>query len=403
MVLNGASSEYQRNTITPTAVNPGTNNITTGFEEGGYANIDGANANYEFYERIIYSGVHSLNEKKMILSYIQHRYAQDFGISHLPDYPFGERFDNNLKNSVVINPNVGFNQRSAFGEFEFNTTDDFILLKAKRTLYGFFPQYSHITVFENDVFLKTVDITVDQLQVVVPLSSGNKKITLVESLLSSPSMGHVNTIGTFLTSVKARNFSKVNESLHSDKIIFMGDSITVGGEASIPATQGYSRLFKIENGKNVAVLGYGYGTLQNFTGTTPLTTQTIGWITQLFANTTTSKKLVIAMGTNDWGLTGILSAGWETLYGQFLDAVHLADNSIKIYCISPLNRTGEDQRLIDFRTGISNAVNTRTSFCTYINGNGILSVPTDFTVGGVHPTTAGHKKYKDSIYPIIYP
>lgn len=306
-----------------------------------------------------------------------------------------ERYNPVFNNSVTLSIEPNYNIRNAFSEFEFYTTDTSITIQADSTIKSLFPQYAQIAVFEDDVYSGVYLIT-DKNDVEITLSAGNKKVTLVEGLTTMPI---TDMLGTYLTSIKAENFTKNNQGNVDTKCCFIGDSITVGGNSSIPQKEAFGRLFKIENSKEVAILGYGYATLKDFAETQLLVDNTVTDLLNLLSNSS-EKKLVIALGTNDYGLDSTPPATFAEWYANFVDSIHASDNSMEIYCISPLRRSGDPTLLANYRIEIETICSSR-SYTTYINGYDILLL-TDL-VDGVHPTTAGHKKYKDAIYNIIYP
>lgn len=290
-----------------------------------------------------------------------------------------------------------YNIRNPFSEFEFYTKDELIQIKANPTFYANYPTLSTIVVFENDVYKSSHQITSADKIVEIPLSAGNKKVTLVESGTSTAGTSTIK--GTYLISVRAVNFTKNNHGIVASKTVFLGDSITVGGNSANPQKEAFARLFKVENSKEVAVLGYGYARLKDFAETTLKINDTVSKLVTLLSNAT-EKKLVIALGTNDYGLDSTAAATFGTWYANFVDAINVADSNIQIYCVSPIRRTGDPALLADYRTEINTICSIRL-FATHINGYDILLL-TDMA-DGVHPTTAGHKKYKDAIYPVIYP
>jgi hypothetical protein len=314
-----------------------------------------------------------------------------------------EKFDNVLSNSLVLYNSDGFDKKIVAGKFEFNTTNQNIIIKTQPTIYSAYPQWAQISIFENDVFKEVISITDSQPRVAT-LSAGSKKVSIVESMVASATSDELNVVGTFLTSVLASNFTKVNEGSVSEKIIFMGDSITSGGNSTIPEAQGFGVLFRIENSKNVNIYAYGNACLgSGFAGTSPLVTRTVNHIISMFANVTTTKKLLIALGTNDWGVTHSSAANFNTWYGNLLDAIHVADPIINIWCLSPILRTdgNENATLDDYRTDIGTLCAARSGYATHIVGKTILSAG---DLGdGLHPTNAGQKKLKDAIYAIMYP
>lgn len=296
-------------------------------------------------------------------------------------------FDTDFINSV----NYGAGIRSAGSEWHFKYNDTYLGIRVNPTLYGTFPQFTQISIIIDGEHWQT-DFFTDTSLHEYTLPAGSKIVQLIESVISKPS----NIIGTFITEVKLNSykFTKINESSVSEKVVFLGDSITVGANADTPSLEGYPYLFKYQSNKEVGVLGYGYGTVKDFAETTPKITATVAHITEMFSNVVTTKTLLIALGTNDFALDSTPAATLKVWFGNLLDAINTADSDIDIHCLSPLIRSSDGALLDQYRTDIGDLCSTR-DYCTHIAGKTILT--TGDLDDGVHPTTAGHKKLKDNL------
>ena len=109
-----------------------------------------------------------------------------------------------------------------------------------------------------------------------------------------------------------------------------------------------------------------------------------------------SNTLIIALGTNDYGLPKCSAADFETYYADLLVAINAARPTITIKCLTPYDRGTETANsygntLDDYRTAISNAASGK-GYASVVSGKSILTVPTDFNTDVLHPTTAGHSK-----------
>jgi head-tail adaptor/lysophospholipase L1-like esterase len=388
-IFNGATSVNYDNGVKFTG-NVGTWNITTGWCEGTYDSNLVAAQNYDFYCRIIFSGVHDYATTQKIIRYLSNVYATDFGEN--------ERLDTVFDNAITYSTSGGeFERRSSYSEFSFNTTDTTIYVTANPRIST--PSYARLSVYIDDDFYSDVYYTTWAEQAIT-VPSGNKKVTLVESMNALSSYA-----GTHITSVVAKNFTKVNNGNIAEKIVFIGDSIAVGDGATNPEREGFARLFRTNDDKQEAFYAYGAATLNAIASKAGYITTTVGYVTTLFSNVTTTKNLLIEMGTNDAG-AGVAHATFKTWYGNLLDAIHAADATIKIYCLSPLNRTdgAAEALLVDYRTDIGDLCTARAAYCTHINGNGIINpaLPAD-SADGLHPTTAGHLKVYNAVNTVMYP
>lgn len=298
-------------------------------------------------------------------------------------------FDDNFINSVVYSNETGYNVRSAFSEWRFNYSGTYLGLKVKPEMYASFPLYSTIQIIINGSYYQSVQFT-DESLIELTLPAGGKVISLIEGALNYSSGWK----GTFLTEIwLSRNVFSKNIPTPTQKIVFLGDSITSGFKPTNPQEGTYSRLFSSDGGFSVAVLGWGNGKLEDYAGTSGLITSTVSNITSLFSGVTT-KSMFILVGTNDWAVATPYTTfiGW---YEDLLDAINLADSSITINCISPLARSGDNSALDDYRTAIDTMCSTR-SFATHIAGKTILIYPDDFE-DIVHPSNSGHLKLYNAI------
>lgn len=301
-------------------------------------------------------------------------------------------FDGEFINSIEYSPGV----RNVASEFSFNYSGTEIKIKTNPTIASSYVNRALVTVLINGVFDQNV-MTLDTSYVSVTIPSGAKKVTLIESTLSMIS-GTLR--GTFITDVQVKpyNYSKINEISVSEKFVFIGDSITIGGNSYTPAVDSYARLFAMNDDKEVAVLGYGSGRLYHFASDPTRLTNTISTIIQMFSNVTGRKVLTIALGTNDFGLAATPLSTFQGWYSDFLNAVNAADSDIEIFCISPLLRTGETSLLGDYRVGINTECSNRI-YTTYVSGPDMVSVGN--LNDGLHPDNTGHIEFNTNYKPII--
>jgi lysophospholipase L1-like esterase len=390
-IVNGASSIFRQGNEEISG-NGGANTLK-GIEWGGYANADAACCECLGYEVVGYSGIVSLENQVKISRALCVKYAVNDR----------QKYDGLLHNSVEYTDKITYKIRSAHSEFKFWYGDTTFSVKAKSTVAGVDASFAYLSVFVNDVYNQRIQFLVaDTGFKTITVPAGYKKITLVESLTTRSGVDAGDVEGLFIQDILAEeSFKKIPIINVAEKLVFLGDSITVGATADNPSSEGYSRLFAVENLKEVAVLGWGYGKLKHFATDAPTIVTTVGYITTAFSNVTTTKKLIIALGTNDWGLDTTAAATIKTWYGNLLDAINVADSDIHVYCISPLKRLTDPALLEAYRIAISEVCTARPAYTTYINGYPLLEL-TDMS-DNVHPTTAGHKKLKDAIYTTICP
>jgi len=301
-----------------------------------------------------------------------------------------EKFDSTLNNSVTLEVKDGYNVRNGFGELKFNYSGDYLRLKANPT------NPLNVYVYVDGAFHQYVNFPTWRYRTVL-LPPGQKIVTLVEAgiTLFTP-----NIIGTFITSILAdSSYSRIPEGAVTDKIIFLGDSIANSSSTMNSIANILPMRFRYSDNKNVASLGYNASRLAYFVGAK--LSNTVSNIVALFANVTTTKKLVIELGTNDWsGATDAVA--FTANYISLVEAVHAADPSITIYCLSPIYRTDENAIMDAFRSAIATICADRNTYCTHIAGKTICSYPSDY-IDGVHPNDAGTLKLRNAIYAVAYP
>tara|TARA_R110000868_G_scaffold5086_1_gene31456 strand:+ start:4198 stop:5379 length:1182 start_codon:yes stop_codon:yes gene_type:complete len=233
----------------------------------------------------------------------------------------------------------------------------------------------------------------------------------------------------------------------TNRLMILGDSISVGGNAASEALLGYAGLMKRGltcqlgtspwRGAWAGGTAYSIGDLVSSgkliwraltanTGVTPVSgtdwayygyngTVTL-WRTWGFkriaddwsssgdrtANaaliqTANPTQIVVLLGSNDYAtVPNTTLANFQTYYEGMLDAIHAVLPSLKITCVSQILRGTDGANSIgvtaaQYRTVISDAVTARSGWTVppvYVDGQPIC-VSGDLA-DGVHPTTAGH-------------
>lgn len=394
MLFNGASSKFIIDNNTPITGDFGSANMG-GFSWGG--KITGSScANIVGYCTIISRVLLSTQNETDIYNYLVEKYINTLT----------EKFDGVLENSILIEDKTTWKIRNEIDKYSFNYDGNIIRIKVKPTLYGVtgypsFPNLLGIAVFVNDQYYKLVSFTDENYETVfLPVGAG-KKITLVEGAEEMSALG---ICGTFITFLLAdSSYSKINEVVSSERLVFIDDSIlSFPCKNATPQIHSIPALFRIENNKDVANYGWSKGKLSEFASSAGLINTTVANIVSLFS-TSTNKKLIIALGTNDYGIDSMTAATFETQYTGLIDAIHAADATIKIWCISPILRSDakEDATLDDYRTRVGTICTARSTYCNHIAGKSILTYPDDY-YDTLHPSIAGSKKYKDAIHLAIY-
>lgn len=283
---------------------------------------------------------------------------------------------------------IRYFQTSAFASVDLQTTADALQIAAYSSIYQAFPSFSEIGVYVNGVFNQSIPVTTSSVVADVFLPSGDKVVSLVNGLQSKPST----LIGSFVGVIKSSApVTQVNLT-PTNRILLYGDSITVGGNATVATRDGWGMLLRNAYRPNsVAFEAWGYRSLYDDAATTEA-------INAFVANLATyaPQRIWLAIGTNDYGLNKWSAASFGAAYAAVLDAIHAALPSATVICQTPLVRSSEaansyGSTLGDYRSQIVSAQSARPSFTTFVDGTGILL--TSDLQDGAHPTTSGHAKY----------
>jgi hypothetical protein len=304
---------------------------------------------------------------------------------------YGTNINSLFKNSVTVNY-----IRNPFSEFSFNYTGTRIKVKGISTIAS---PFNHLTILVNGDYFGILNYNTFNVQEWkdVLLPAGNKGITIVEGATSMPGTSN---LGTWLTGllVDSSKYIKYPYTHDDEKILFVVNSIGVGDRTTNPATMSFTKLFNTENNKEVIVYGWGYNKLMRLDSTQVLQDTTVNRFDRLLGSAL-YKKIVIMLGTNDYGLKSTPADTFGKYYGKLLDAIHIKIPTAHIYPLSPIYRYGETSLLADYRSKIDSVSLAKNDYCTYLNPYSALTYPTDYN-DIIHPNTAGHKKLKDYIYPI---
>jgi lysophospholipase L1-like esterase len=195
----------------------------------------------------------------------------------------------------------------------------------------------------------------------------------------------------------------------NQRLVVWGDSISVGSLADISA-HGCFQLIRQDlttwNGR-VSMLTAEGASLRGYFSIDSTFTVLAQWLLNL-ANEVTpgGKRLVaIAMGHNDWSVVSQWAniAAFQTSYGVLVDALHTLEATLTIIAMSPITSQNETVagpsgfNLPAVRTAISSVAATRP-WLVYVDGSqsfgGAPALGLSDLADGVHPTTAGHAKWK---------
>ena len=291
-----------------------------------------------------------------------------------------------FENSITYTPGTYYNIKSTTSQFSFTTTATTFSIKGEPV-----GTRDDIAILINGVYSQTVAIT-EGVWSKVTVAGGSKVVTLVEPRVSGTAFSTCTLSGL---QVDPSLYTRTNPSNVAERFVFLGDSIAQGALGTNEFTDGYAQLFKYTDSKNVSIIGYAGAALKQLAEASLDRAETVSWVTDAFSDTTTTKKLVIGLSTNDHDL-GRTAANITTWGGDLLDDINTADSSIQIFVLGPTTKSTEDSLLDDYRTALSDLCTTR-AYCTYIELKTVLTYPGADFGDTIHPSTAGHVKIHDFI------
>lgn len=305
--------------------------------------------------------------------------------------------------SAVFTPETTYHYGSTFSHIDVITSATDFFVGISSPVYDYYPDYAAIGVYVNGSFNQQIDATISSMnEYYVSLPAGSKTVSFVHGLQTSNS----GIKGSFVTSIRANQSMAQVGGQVSDCLLFYGDSITAGSDAS-PITQNAYPLL-IRSAINTL-----------FNGVPPLAVEAWGGRSlyedcvdaparAAFVSTIAAYDPVIfymTIGTNDYGLNLWTAANFGTAYAALLDALHAAMPDLYIYCQSPIPRAvetanGIGSTLEDYRDAIAAAVVGRTAFCEFVDGTSFVEL--DDIPDGVHPNTAGHASYATNVATTVF-
>jgi len=292
---------------------------------------------------------------------------------------------------MVQSDETTYKTHTALSRFKFTTDATILKIKVRSTLYDATPSlYGYVVVYVDAV--RTNYKFTDSNYKRIILAPGTKVIQIIEEGTSIPS--GTTQLGTYITSVLTNGATNtIDYADPANRRTFLGDSISVGASATY-MFDGWTTLFR-QAGASMNNYGWGYNSIFDVASTAGKRTTTVSFINSLMDGSS-SNTLIIALGTNDYGLPKCSAADFETYYADLLVAINAARPTITIKCLTPYDRGTETANsygntLDDYRTAISNAASGK-GYASVVSGKSILTVPTDFNTDVLHPTTAGHSK-----------
>lgn len=297
-------------------------------------------------------------------------------------------------------PDADFVRTSAFANTTWTTRATVLKIQHTNDIYTSYPQYADLVVNVDGAFYQQIVAGANGLGTsTVFLPAGNKTIEIVCGLQSRPGVVGSTVFGMFPISFASNAPMERVTVSQSNRLVIYGDSISVGGNTSIAARDGWAMKIRSAAPYPVGVEGFGFRALNDdcsdSTARAAFVAKIVAW---------NPAKLWIAIGSNDYGLNRWSAASFGTAYAALLDDLHAALPSMAIYCQTPVvrateNANGSGSTLGDYRTQISTAVSSRSAWATLVDGTAIMT--TGSLVDGVHPGDAGHVLFANYVKTVL--
>lgn len=206
-----------------------------------------------------------------------------------------------------------------------------------------------------------------------PLPAGKKRVTV-----TLPS--HVPGV---IRSVELSDGATVEPCLHDLRVLFLGDSITQGWES---LRDSYSYTYIVTRHLNAEALNYGLGG-SRFSAAT---LEDVGFDADI---------VFISYGTNDYTFYPSMQVLKDECTA-YMDAVRRLYPHSKVFCISPIWRSGGEQRLATGTLDECREVIIREAEkrgFVHIDGYSLVPHMTEYYTDGLHPNDLGFALYGQNL------
>ncbi len=193
-------------------------------------------------------------------------------------------------------------------------------------------------------------------------------------------------------------FTMVAPSAPANRVVVYGDSISQGF-VSGSTDHGWTGLLRLDGSKGL-VSCYGASGRALYSDASNPGIGGGSGLAAILANMcsdgTGTRKLIICIGTNDWGQSNDAVANFQTRLGTLVTDINAIDSTIAIHMVSPVIRQNEStpnsqgDTLGAYRTAYSTIAAAHPSYCTGHDGSTILTLAD--LVDGTHPTQGGYVK-----------
>lgn len=289
-------------------------------------------------------------------------------------------WDNTAENTLTAN----YVRTAPFASVSYDTTATEITINSYNDIFATYPQFTELGLVVDGVYQKVSPGASGAQSNVISLSAGTKRIEIRNGLQSRPS---ASIIGTFLVSIEANaELSRVTRSAVNN-VLFYGDSIAVGANATSATGEGHPMLVRDAASVLVGVEGFGFRSLWDdcvdSTARAAFVAKIVTW---------NPATLWIGIGHNDYFLDRWNSTNFGTAYAALLDDLNTALPDLEVYAQSPIPRGADPdnsfgETLQAYRDEVSSAASGR-AWVTFVDGTEMVGRRS--LDDNVHPTTDGH-------------
>jgi|SRR6187551_2128667 len=289
-------------------------------------------------------------------------------------------------------------KHNPFGQLEFQTDATQMVVDFAVTAASVQPAYLGVGIYVNGVLHDTPIVgqyTMDGSRDVATMAAGTKTIRVVDGL-QNLSGGVVKCIATIAVRVPEANTLAVQlPASPSRRLVFYGDSITVGSITTNVQANAYCMITRANYPGRTTVEGYGSRGLNSDCATAGDRTNFAAYMATL-CDGTTENILVVEVQLNDFQLAMWSAASYGTALADFLDKLRVLVPGIIVYLRTALTSVNQavpnvpfGNVLADYRTQSATVQSTRSTWVTIIDGPTLVTYPANFDADGIHLNNAG--------------
>lgn len=287
--------------------------------------------------------------------------------------------------------------KNSFADWEFETDATEMVVDFSCTVASVQPAYLSVGVFVNGVLHDTPttgQYTMDASREVLAMAAGTKSVRVVDGLQNLS--GTVKVVSIMAVRVpRTASFKTTLPTAPARRLVFYGDSITVGSITSNVQANAYVMITRANYPGRVTVEGYGSRSLNSDCATSGDRTAFAQHLADL-CDGTTENILVVECELNDFQLAPWSAASYGTALADLLDKFHALVPGALVYLRTALTSVNQavpnvpfGNVLADYRTQSATVQASRSAWVTIIDGPALVTYPTNFDADGIHLNNAG--------------